>query len=295
MKTVNSINILEDGKLVAELSDNSLYYLQPAIVVNTYLNNEKIRIEGLPSEFLDVDISIDEIDGVAFAGDFGALDTAIRELAKKSNTLFFGGGTGGVIPNPLPISATSLPLPTGASTAANQALQITQETAINTNLALLAKLTDTQPVSATSLPLPTGASTSALQTTGNTSLSSIDTKLTSTNTKLDTLISNDANNARGTTATNTSVTAVAALSSGTQALLAAAAVTARKGVILTNNTNRIIYILFGAGTANTTTSLSVIMPSGSLYEVSNMFANVAIQFSISQATATGTILVTTVN
>jgi hypothetical protein len=192
----------------------------------------------------------------------------------------------------LAISAASLPLPTGAATATNQTSQITQETAINTKLALLAKLTDTQPVSGTffqstqpisaaSLPLPTGASTGALQTTGNT--------------KLDSLISSNADNARGTTATNTSVTAVAALSSGTQTLLASAAVTARKGVMITNNTNRSVYILFGTGTANTTTSLSVILQSGSLYEVPSMFANVAIQFSISQATSTGTILVSTVN
>ena len=181
----------------------------------------------------------------------------------------------------LAISAASLPLPTGAATATNQTSQITQETAINTKLALLAKLTDTQPISAASLPLPTGASTGALQTTGNT--------------KLDSLISSNADNARGTTATNTSVTAVAALSSGTQTLLASAAVTARKGVMITNNTNRSVYILFGTGTANTTTSLSVIVPAGSLYEVPPMFANVAIQFSIAQATSTATILVSTVN
>jgi hypothetical protein len=196
-----------------------------------------------------------------------AINTKLALLAKLTDTQ--------------PISAASLPLPTGAATATNQTSQITQETAINTKLALLAKLTDTQPISASSLPLPTGASTGALQTTGNT--------------KLDSLISSNADNARGTTATNTSVAAVAALSSGTQTLLASAATTARKGVMITNNTNRTIYILFGTGTANTTTSLSVIVPAGSLYEVPPMFANVAIQFSISQATSTATILVSTVN
>lgn len=55
------------------------------------------------------------------------------------------------------ISATSLPLPTGASTAAGI-------TALLDELKLKADLTETQPVSVASLPLPTGASTSALQT-----------------------------------------------------------------------------------------------------------------------------------
>jgi hypothetical protein len=72
-----------------------------------------------------------------------------------------------------PISATSLPLPSGAATSANQ-------TTANTSLASIdSKLTNPLPVSASSLPLPTGSATSALQTTGNTSLSSIDTKLPS--------------------------------------------------------------------------------------------------------------------
>lgn len=73
------------------------------------------------------------------------------------------------------ISATALPLPTGASTE-------TTLSALNTKVTTTANGVKvdgsavTQPVSAASLPLPSGASTSALQTTGNTSLSSIDTK-----------------------------------------------------------------------------------------------------------------------
>lgn len=74
--------------------------------------------------------------------------------------------------NPIPVSATVLPLPTGASTSALQ-------TTGNTSLASIdTKLTNPLPVSQSSQPLPTGASTSALQNTGNTSLASIDTKLT---------------------------------------------------------------------------------------------------------------------
>ncbi len=56
-----------------------------------------------------------------------------------------------------PISAASLPLPSGAATSAKQDSLLTE-------LLLKAKLTDTQPVSLASVPLPTGAATSALQT-----------------------------------------------------------------------------------------------------------------------------------
>lgn len=89
--------------------------------------------------------------------------------------------------SPWVVSAASLPLPTGAATAANQTTLGSQTTKLNdgTDTALItgagALVVDgsgvTQPVSAASLPLPTGASTSALQTTGNTSLSNIDTDL----------------------------------------------------------------------------------------------------------------------
>lgn len=68
------------------------------------------------------------------------------------------------------LSATSLPLPSGASTSAKQ------DTA-NTALAAIASaLGGTLPVSAVSLPLPSGAATEAKQDTGNTSIASIDTK-----------------------------------------------------------------------------------------------------------------------
>jgi len=93
-----------------------------------------------------------------------------------------------------PVSAATLPLPTGAATAANQLPNNHQVTVSNpiTGFALETTLgsvltelqqktepTDTQPISAAALPLPSGAATSALQTTGNTSLSNIDGKLNS--------------------------------------------------------------------------------------------------------------------
>jgi hypothetical protein len=56
--------------------------------------------------------------------------------------------------NPVPMSAATLPLPSGASTEATLS-------ALLTELQAKADLTETQPVSAASLPLPTGAATEA--------------------------------------------------------------------------------------------------------------------------------------
>lgn len=92
----------------------------------------------------------------------------------------------------VPISATSLPLPAGASTSALQTSGNASLSSIDSKLntlgqkamaasvpVVIASDQSTIPVSAASLPLPAGAATSALQTTGNTSLASIDGKLNS--------------------------------------------------------------------------------------------------------------------
>lgn len=94
-----------------------------------------------------------------------------------------------------PVSAVSLPLPTGAATSALQSqisaqlpATLGQKTMVNSLAVTLASDQSavpvsgtfwqaTQPVSAASLPLPTGAATSALQTTGNSSLSAISGQL----------------------------------------------------------------------------------------------------------------------
>lgn len=82
-----------------------------------------------------------------------------------------------------PISASTLPLPTGAATATLQGTGNTSVASIDTKTPALVTgrvpvdgSAVTQPISATVLPLPTGASTSALQTSGNASVASIDTK-----------------------------------------------------------------------------------------------------------------------
>jgi hypothetical protein len=146
-----------------------------------------------------------------------ATETTVNTLLKPASTLS-AVTTLGTITNvvkvddnggSLTIDASSLPLPTGASTSSLQTTGNTSLSNIDTKLPALGQalaaaslpvvltaaqlstltpttgLTDAElrasavPISASALPLPTGASTSALQTTGNTSLSSINTKVPS--------------------------------------------------------------------------------------------------------------------
>lgn len=72
--------------------------------------------------------------------------------------------------NPFPVTAASLPLPAGASTAAHQVTQTASLATLLVELQLKADLTETQPVSVATLPLPSGAATAANQTTEITSL-----------------------------------------------------------------------------------------------------------------------------
>jgi stage V sporulation protein SpoVS len=81
-----------------------------------------------------------------------------------------------------PISAASLPLPSGAAT---DAYQINANSSLSSiDAALAGSLTVdgsavTQPISAAALPLPSGAATESNQNTANTSLSSMDAALSS--------------------------------------------------------------------------------------------------------------------
>lgn len=105
---------------------------------------------------------------------------AAQATASKQDSLLNAVGLLAKLTDTQPISAASLPLPSGAATQATLASLLTA-------VGLLAKLTDTQPVSAASLPLPSGASTAANQATGNTSLATIAGKDFSTAAKQDLL------------------------------------------------------------------------------------------------------------
>lgn len=92
------------------------------------------------------------------------LDSLLAELQLKAD-----------LTETQPVSAASLPLPTGASTLAEQQTQSTALSNLLTELQLKADLTETQPVSAASLPLPTGAATEATLSALNTKVTAVDT------------------------------------------------------------------------------------------------------------------------
>ena len=107
-----SILVLEDGKISAFDFQNKETYLQPEIVVNSLDALELVTIDGRFKESINIDITIQSIDGVAFAGNFAALETALRLAALKANGLSnggVGGGGGG-----------------GDASAANQVLQLAE-------------------------------------------------------------------------------------------------------------------------------------------------------------------------
>lgn len=125
---------------------------------------------------------------------YSTADPALRYTNVVGTTvyLFFdtsGMSAGNVIqvvydtPYPLEVAATSLPLPTGASTSNNQLNEIAILNQIDAKVPVLVGgrvpvdgSGVTQPISAAALPLPTGAATEARQADGNASLTSIDSK-----------------------------------------------------------------------------------------------------------------------
>ena len=115
----------------------------------------------------------------------------VRDTANNKNVVLQVNGS-----NELGVSASSLPLPTGAALESSLSSLNGKVTACNTgalpsgassasnqsiaNTALQAIETaveGTLAISASSLPLPSGAATSALQSAANTSLAGIDSKL----------------------------------------------------------------------------------------------------------------------
>jgi hypothetical protein len=122
------------------------------------------------------------------------------------------------------ISASSLPLPTGAATGAKQDTGNTSLASIDGKITAV----NTGAVVVSSSALPSGASTSAKQDTGNTSLASIDGKITAVNTGA-VVVSSSALPTGGSTSAkqDTGNTSVASIDTKTPALgqaLAAASV-----------------------------------------------------------------------
>lgn len=124
------------------------------------------------------------------------------------------------------------------------------------------------------LPLPSGASTSLEQIKSNDFLESIDSKTSYF---------------FATGGTVTGITATTALSNGTQQLVAASS--NRRAVTILNKTNRALFIAIG--TTSNNTHYTVELGTNDYYEVPNRMSQLSINFTITQATATGTVLVTT--
>ena len=191
----------------------------------------------------------------------------------------------------VPISAASLPLPTGAATAALQTqpgVDIGDVTVNNAagaaavniqdggnSITVDGPLTDTQlratavPVSAASLPLPAGAATSALQASGNASLTSIDGKTpplgqAAMAASTPVVLASDhspitAKEIRAGTSAISSVTA----SVSVQTLLAANA--NRLGATIYNGGSKDLWVKFGTGAS--ASSYTVKMVKDAYYEV----------------------------
>lgn len=191
-----------------------------------------------------------------------------------------------------PISATSLPLPTGAATSA---LQVTGNTSLGsidlktpalgqalaaasvpvvltasqlTTLTPLSTVTVVQPtgtnlhVVVDASALPTGASTSALQTAGNSTLSTISGQLPATlgqkvsASSLAVVIASDQSpvSVVPVASATGNLTSVAA-SATTVVVLASNA--ARKGAMITNDSTAILYLAFAATSSITAFSLKL--------------------------------------
>ena len=109
---INTIDILEDGKLSA-FTGAVETYLQPEIIIDTLDSLQQLIIKDQFGTYVKVDTTISTIKGVAFAGTFADLETAIRDLALESNGLYNGGTGGGGGGG-------------GDASAANQLTQITE-------------------------------------------------------------------------------------------------------------------------------------------------------------------------
>lgn len=149
--------------------------------------HDTIRLADVPSGETDATIGKTAVMGKTTAGGGAFVDVKVSPSGALSVASTITDGTDTALVTPAgslqvdgsgvtqPVSAASLPLPTGAATSANQTTLGNQTTKINDGTTTVAVTVGnalqvdasatTQPVSAASLPLPSGASTSANQTT----------------------------------------------------------------------------------------------------------------------------------
>ncbi len=116
-----SVNIVDTSKSDGKQIVFSISVLAQA---RTQRNGKNIELYSIGGELLYIlpfsGIKVQDIGGsaVRWAGTVDELLTKLNEEYLNNNV---SGAGGGVVPNPLPVTATSLPLPTGAATEQEQA------------------------------------------------------------------------------------------------------------------------------------------------------------------------------
>lgn len=179
------------------LNDTTISDLATAIVEAGGAGSANVAVTNFPTDYPDA-----SAEGLltSILGEVGDIDTQIEDINTNLGT---DGATPPTIPgtgvrgwlrsiydklsgtltvdgsaHTQPVSASTLPLPTGAATSSAQAAAQVSLSSLDTKVTAV----NTGAVVVSSSSLPTGAATSAAQTTGNASLSSIDGKITSVNT-----------------------------------------------------------------------------------------------------------------
>lgn len=112
MVLVKELELLFDGRIRVIFFGGASTYLIPLIVATSFPNITLIRLSGQPATFVNIDTTIETIDGVPFVGTFDDLEILLRQMAIDANIIFsdsvLNGGGGG----------------SGGATEANQVLEI---------------------------------------------------------------------------------------------------------------------------------------------------------------------------
>lgn len=257
---------------------------------------ERLRVDAVASiESGSMEVVIDQSDdSILVYGNDGAVNRKVKTDASGTVSINDGGnsitvdGTVGIT-GTVPVSATSLPLPTGAATAALQTqpgVDIGDVTINNSSGGGAVNIQDggnsitvdgsisvsnfpaTQPVSAVSLPLPAGAATAALQTQPGVDIgdvtinnaagaSAVNIQDGGNSITVDGLVSTSQ-----ITSSTSSVTSVASSASSVQLL---ASNSSRKMAMFYNDSTKILYLKLGTTASNTSYTLQLV--GGAYYEL----------------------------
>lgn len=136
--------------------------------VNTELDSQTVLLTSLDGKDYATQTTLASLDGKDFATQT-TLAALLTELQLKAD-----------LTETQPVSAVSLPLPTGAATEVTLATVAGDTTSIDSKITTV----DTGNVTISSSALPTGAATSANQTTANASLSAIETDIDQLNARV---------------------------------------------------------------------------------------------------------------